>query len=81
MAYDNTNSGALFRNEKRESERSPEYKGTINIEGVEYWLSSWIKESKGGKKYMSLSAKPKEEKRETVQNNPPLEDFDDVLPF
>lgn len=53
-------SGALFKNDKRESENHPHYKGTINIDGRDYWLSAWLKESDKGVKYMSLSAKVKE---------------------
>lgn len=57
--YDNKNRGALFRNDKKEEEKHPDYRGTINVAGTDYWLDAWIKESKAGKKYMSLSVKPK----------------------
>lgn len=53
--YDTTNRGVLFRDEKRKNERAPEYTGTINIMGKEYKLSAWIKESKAGKKFLSLA--------------------------
>lgn len=59
MNYDNTNRGAIFKNDKKESDTHPDYKGSININGVEYWLSSWIKDGKSGK-FMSLSVKPKD---------------------
>jgi hypothetical protein len=36
-----------------------DYGGTINIDGVEYWLSAWLKDGKS-RKYMSLSVRPKE---------------------
>lgn len=58
--YDDTNRGALFKNSKKESENHPDYTGTINVGGGEFWLSAWIKESKAGAKYMSLSVKPKD---------------------
>lgn len=64
MEYDNTNRGTLFKNTNKESDQHPDYKGSINIEGVEYWLSSWIKTSSKGAKFMSLSVKPKEVKPE-----------------
>jgi hypothetical protein len=53
-------SGALFKNDKKTEETHPNYKGTINIDGRDYWLSAWLKESAQGVKYMSLSAKLKE---------------------
>ena len=76
MEYDNTNSGALFKNEKKEQPNHCDYQGSINVGGTEYWLNAWLKKSKNGKTFMSLSVKPKEAPRPT--NKP---DFDDPLPF
>ena len=61
--YDDSNRGALFRNTKRENERQPEYNGSINVDGVDYWLSAWLKEGKNGK-FFSLSVKRKEPRTE-----------------
>lgn len=61
MSYDNTNSGALFKNDKKGVESRPDYNGSINVDGTDYWLSAWIKEGKSGK-FMSLAVKPKEGK-------------------
>lgn len=58
--YDNTNRGVLFKNDKREQDSHPHYRGSINVGGEEFWLSAWLKESEKGK-FMSLSVKPKEE--------------------
>lgn len=55
MEYDETNRGVLFKNNKKETERHPDYTGKLNVEGVELYLSAWIKESKSGMKFMSLS--------------------------
>ena len=66
MTYDNTNSGILTKNAfKAENERAPDYKGSINVGGVDYWLSAWIKTGRdgtklAGQKYMSLSVQPKD---------------------
>jgi hypothetical protein len=57
--YDNTNRGVLFKNDK-EKDTQPDYKGSININGQEFWLSSWIKVSNAGSKFMSLSVTPKD---------------------
>lgn len=69
MAYDNTNSGILTRNDKGGNENRPDYRGSINVDGVEYWLSAWIKEGRegtklAGQKYMSLSVQPKEARQD-----------------
>lgn len=63
MSYDNTNSGVLFKNDKKGVESRPDYSGSINVGGADYWLSAWLKEGKKGK-FMSLAVKPKDKKQE-----------------
>jgi len=58
--YDNTNRGAIFKNDRKEKDTHPDYKGSLNVEGVEYWVSSWIKNSQKGK-FMNLSLTPKDQ--------------------
>jgi uncharacterized protein (DUF736 family) len=59
--FDNTNRGVLFNNKDKKTQDShPDYSGSINFNGVDCWLSGWIKESKDGKKFFSLSVKPKD---------------------
>ena len=59
------NSGALFKNDKKESDSHPDYKGSAMIDGTEYWVSGWINTSNAGTKYMKFSYSPKEQ----VHNN------------
>lgn len=57
MAYEQkNNSGSLFRNDKKQTEKQPDYNGTIKIDGKDYKLAAWIKEAKSGQKYFSISA-------------------------
>ena len=56
---ENKNSGALFRNDKRETEKHPEYTGKITIEGREFYLSAWVNEMQNGQKYFAIKATPK----------------------
>jgi uncharacterized protein (DUF736 family) len=77
--YDNTNSGALFRNDDKANDKSPDYRGTLDVGGIEHWLNGWIKTSRKGVKFLSLSIKPKEEK---VDRTKPLkDDIKDSIPF
>ena len=80
MAYEiRPNSGSLFRNDKRETENHANATGTVNIDGVEYWISAWTKTKENGEKWQSLSFKRKEPRagstmRPEVRHNA---DFDD----
>jgi hypothetical protein len=77
--FDNTNRGALFKNKDRQNDKQPEYKGSINIQGVEYWLSAWVKDGKSGK-FFSLSVQPKE--KQAPKPAPQAhDDMDDDIPF
>ena len=84
--YDNTNSGVLFKNDRKEKESHPDYKGSITVDGTEYWLSSWIKEGQKGK-FMSLSVQPKQQAEKPAQKQarreppPGHSDFSDSIPF
>ena len=56
MAYEQKDmSGSLFKNDRREKDTHPHAKGSALINGVEYWVSAWTKESRDGQKYQSLS--------------------------
>jgi hypothetical protein len=55
--YDN--SGILFRVDRKDNEKDRDYRGDITINGIEYWLSGWIKEGKKGK-FLGLAVKPKD---------------------
>lgn len=86
--FDKTNTGVLFKNERKETDKHPDYNGTINIDGKEYWLSSWIKQGQKGK-FMSLSVKPKEAQSSAPARAPAakpvggggFEDMDSDVPF
>lgn len=86
--YDDRDRGALFKNDDKQSERHPDYKGQINVGGTEYWISAWLKTSKGGMKYMSLAVTPKQarEHKSGTANPPartaaPEPEFSDEIPF
>lgn len=79
--YDNTNSGALFKNDKDGGNPNwPDYKGKINVDGTDYWLSAWIKDGKNGK-FMSLSVKPKEVTGTTPRAAAKRDEPTDDIPF
>ena len=66
MDYDNTNRGAIFKNEKTK-DTQPDYTGKLNVGGREFRVASWIKQSKQGTNFMSLSVEPWEDKGQQSQ--------------
>lgn len=58
--YDNNLSGVLFKNDKGDNEKRPDYKGSAEIEGVQYWVSAWIRDGAKGK-FMSMKYERKEQ--------------------
>ena len=79
------NHGAMFRNEKKK-DTHPDYRGGINVSGVEKELAGWIKTDSKGKKYLSLTVSDPY-KKPTDKYEPPAamvdqpEPENDGLPF
>lgn len=81
MAYDNTNRWALNKNDRKEKETHPDYKGSINVDGTDYWLDGWIKDGANGK-FISGSLKLKEARNATpAQAASAYDDDSDEIPF
>ena len=77
--YDNNNTFVLFKNDKGDNERRPDYTGTITLEdGKEMNLSAWIRTSKDGKKFFSGAVS--EKKNQQQRQEATVADLDDI-PF
>ena len=65
MAFEiKPNTGSLFRKEDKEGTQ-PDYEGNVDIDGKKLRIAAWIRESKAGKKYLSLKFSPPYKKDET----------------
>jgi hypothetical protein len=72
------NSGILFRADKtKDSDR--DYKGDATVNGVQYWLSGWVKQGKRGK-FLTLSLTPKAASK-AASTKPLAEETADEIPF
>ena len=93
--FDNTNRGQFWKNDKKETDRHPDWKGSINVEGVEYWLSAWNRKPDANPKApsVSISIQRKEQQpdagfqqqqapQQSQQAVPPAtDDLNDAIPF
>lgn len=77
MEYDNTNKGVIFKNDQKGNEKAPIYKGKINVEGKDYEISLWVRESEKAGKFFSASIQQKQEQ----QANPISKEVDNDMPF
>lgn len=77
--YDNTNKVAIFKHDQKGNDKAPSYKGTLNVEGKDYDISLWVKESDKAGKYFqgSISIKQPKESAPT----PPQNENTNDLPF
>ena len=83
MSYDNSNSGIISKNDRKQTDKHPDYTGTINVNGVPHYLSGWIKQRNDGTgSFLSLQIKPKEERQAPAkQAKTPAFDDDNDPPF
>jgi hypothetical protein len=82
MAYEQrANTGAIFKNDKRDKDTQPQMKGSALVDGKEYWVSAWTNESEAGVKYQSLAFTLKEE-QVSAPARPSGSGFDETdIPF
>jgi hypothetical protein len=77
--YDNTNTFTLNKNDKGDNPKRPDYRGKLNVDGIEFTLSGWIREGTNGK-FISGSVAMVEVKGE-VRSKPAVEGADEDVPF
>lgn len=89
--YDNTNRGGLFKNNRRrDGKNDPQLQGSLDVNGVEYYISGWTKNNNGekyvdknGNAFISLSIRKREPREGEILDNrdEDLVDMDDEIPF
>jgi uncharacterized protein (DUF736 family) len=64
MAFEQRdNSGSLWVNDRKEDNNNhPDRTGTVMVDGKLYFCNGWLKKTRDGKPYLSLSFKPKNER-------------------
>lgn len=73
MNYSNENKGVLYINERKEKETQPDFKGSINVNGIDFWISGWKRKTEKGQ-LISMVIDPKI-KIETTTDPEPFDLF------
>jgi hypothetical protein len=80
MSYDNSNSGFIGKNTRKETDKHPDLSGSCEVGGVQYWISGW-RNSKG----YGLRFNPKDAKAQAPKPQPKEPQgggfVDDSIPF
>ncbi len=79
MAYDDSNRGAAFPNQRKQNEKHPDYTGKGNYAGVDFEISIWKRRSKNGNPFLSIAFKEpyqKPERTESTSRPDPMDDDD-----
>lgn len=59
--FDNNMKGVLFDNaDRKRNDSDPDMKGSVEVEGVEYWVAGWWNQHAVKGDYLKLSFTPKE---------------------
>jgi hypothetical protein len=77
-AFDNSNSGVLFRNDNKQSDKHADYRGEVNVAGIDYWLNGYVRASKKGVRFIAFKLKPKKQEATAAPAKP---EFDDEISF
>lgn len=57
------NRGAMFDNDRKATEKHPDFTGSIDVEGVVYWISGWTGMTNDNRKRkISLSVQKQQER-------------------
>lgn len=90
--FDNTNRGSIWKNDKkRPGKQDADFTGSLNVNGVEYWVNAWKRKEGAADKApaLSFSIRPKDDQGQqpTKQAAAPARgsarnaDMDDDIPF
>lgn len=89
--FDNRNRGSIWKNDRKENDKHPDFTGSLNVDGVEYWVSAWKRKEGASEKApaLSFSIKPKEDRTQDQSRPAPKagprgsmkDELEDEIPF
>ena len=86
MSNERENEGAIWKNENKDTDRHPDFKGHAVIAGVEYWVSAWKRPADAQNERapaLKFKFSPKEQRQERKPAPPKSrgEMVDDDIPW
>ena len=82
--YDNNNRGSIWKNEDRKSSAThPQFKGSAEVNGVEYWVSGWLRKEGANPKAPAMSFSFTAKEQQSAPKPAQANDFDsgEDIPF
>jgi hypothetical protein len=73
--YDNTNRFQIWKNDRKAEDRDPDFTGTLNVDGVEYFVDAWKRKPDANDRAPALSGRVKVK---TKQPSAPARQVDDT---
>ena len=69
--YDNTNRISIWENDEKMLDTHADYTGTLNVNGVDYWVNLWKRKPNASARapVLSGSVKPKEQRKKAAAQN------------
>jgi hypothetical protein len=84
MSYDNTNHGSIWPNKRKEKDTQPDFTGSANVDGVDYFVDAWKRKPDAKEGAPSLSfkfkRKDKQEAKPAARQDAEFDD-DSGIPF
>lgn len=59
--YDDTNTFVLFKNDKKDNDKQPDMRGTLDVDGEKFYISCWFNENQKVGKFIKGRLRPKDE--------------------
>lgn len=85
--FDESNRGAIWKNEKKETDKHPDFTGSINVDGHDYWLNGWRRPPDASAKAPAMKftvrrkdGKPQQQEQPRTQQQKRAE-IDDEIPY
>lgn len=84
--HNNENRGAIWKNPKKTTDKHPDFTGSLNVDGVEFWVSAWKRKEGASEKSPALSfqIQPKDVDQRSApeqRNRGSVADMDSDIPF